>query len=194
MKNSPEEIARKILAESIELRQHCFDYLSEWIAACRLLFSALKSGKKILLCGNGGSAADCQHFATELVVRLRKGRLRKARPAIALTTDSSILTAAGNDLGFEKLFSRQVEALGTAGDVLVAISTSGTSANVVRAAREARRKRMKVIALTGEKGGKLGKLADLWVAVPSGDTQRIQEMHITILHFWGEALEAGLPR
>ena len=194
MKNSPQEIARKILADSIGLRKNSFDSISEWVAAYRLLFLAIKSGKKILLCGNGGSAADCQHFATELVVRLRKGKLRKARPAIALTTDSSVLTAAGNDLGFEKLFSRQVEAMGARGDVLVAISTSGTSANVVEAARAARKKRMKVIALTSESGGKLGKPADCWIAVPSDDTQRIQEMHITILHFWGEALEAGLPR
>ena len=194
MKNSSEEIARQILADSIKLRQDCFDCIEEWSAAYRLLFSALKAGKKILLCGNGGSAADCQHFATELVVRLRKGQLRKARPAIALTTNSSILTAAGNDLGFEKLFSRQVEALGATGDVLVAISTSGTSANVLEAVRTARKKRLKVIALTGQDGGKLGKLADSRVAVPSGDTQRIQEMHITILHFWGEALETSFSR
>ena len=194
MKNSPQEIAHKILTDSIELRQHSFDSIPAWVAVYRILFSALKSGKKILLCGNGGSAADCQHFATELVVRLRQGRPRKARPVIALTTDSSILTAAGNDLGFEKLFSRQVEALGVAGDVLVTISTSGSSVNVVAAAREARRKKMKVIALTGENGGKLAKLADGWVAAPSSDTQRIQEMHITILHFWGESLEVGLPR
>jgi D-sedoheptulose 7-phosphate isomerase len=193
-KNPLQEMARRILADSIELRQHCYDCIDEWTAAYRMLYSALGAGKKILLCGNGGSAADCQHFAAELVVRLRKGRLQKARPAIALTTDSSILTAAGNDLGFEKLFARQVEALGTAGDVLVAISTSGTSANVVEAARAARNGRMKVVALTGKSGGKLGKLADLRVAVPSGDTQRIQEMHITILHFWGEALEAALSQ
>lgn len=194
MKTSPPEIARRILAESIELRRHSFDSIPTWMAGYRLLFSALKAGKKVLLCGNGGSAADCQHFAAELVVRLHKGKLRKARAAVALTTDSSILTAAGNDLGFEKLFARQVEALGIAGDVLVAISTSGTSANVVEAARAARRVRMKVIALTGESSGKLGKLADFWVAVPSADTQRIQEMHITILHFWGEALEAAFTR
>lgn len=194
MKNSPAEIARRILAESIELRQHSFDSIPMWIAGYRLIYSALKSGKKILLCGNGGSAADCQHFAAELVVRLSKGKLQKARPAIALTTDSSILTAAGNDLGFEKLFARQVEALGNSGDVLVAISTSGTSSNVVEAARAARKQRVKVIALTGKNGGKLGKLADLLVAVPSGDTQRVQEIHITILHFWGEALEAALSR
>lgn len=194
MKNSPDEIARRILADAIELRQHCFDCIEEWSASYRLLFSALKAGRKILLCGNGGSAADCQHFAAELVVRLRKGKLRKAHPATALTTDSSILTAAGNDLGFGKIFSRQVEALGIAGDVLVAISTSGASANIIEAARAARKKRMKVIALTGKNGGKLGRLADLWVPVPSDDTQRIQEMHITILHFWGEALEAVFPR
>lgn len=194
MKNSPREIARRILAESIELREHSFDSILGWVAGYRLLFSALKSGRKILLCGNGGSAADCQHFAAELIVRLRKGKLRRARSAIALTTDSSILTAAGNDLGFERIFSRQVEALGIAGDVLVAISTSGISANVVEAARAARRKRMKIVALTGKNSGRLGKLADLWIAVPSNDTQRIQEMHVTILHFWGEALETELPR
>ncbi len=194
MKNSPQEIARRILAQSIELRQRCFGCIEEWMAGYRLLFLALKSGRKILLCGNGGSAADCQHFAAELVVRLRKGKLRKAQPAIALTTDSSILTASGNDLGFEKVFARQVEALGATGDVLLAISTTGASANVVEAAREARKRGTKVVALTGKNRGKLGKLADCWIAVPSGNTQRIQEMHLTILHFWGEALEAGLPR
>ena len=194
MKNSPAEIARRILAESIELRQHSFDSIPMWIAGYRLIHSALKWGKKILLCGNGGSAADCQHFAAELVVQLRKEKKRKAQPAMALSTDTSILTAAGNDLGFEKIFARQVEALGQRGDVLVAISTSGTSANVVEAARAARKQKMKVVALTGKSGGKLAKLADCWVAVPSTDTQRVQEMHITILHFWGEVLEAGLSR
>ncbi|MCI0406805.1 MAG: SIS domain-containing protein [candidate division Zixibacteria bacterium] len=194
MKNSPPEIARRILADSIELRRYSFDSIPAWVAAYRLLSLALNAGKKVLLCGNGGSAADGQHFAAELVVRLRKGKPRAAQPAVALATDSSILTAAGNDLGFEKIFSRQVEALGVAGDVLIAISTSGTSANVVEAARAARKKRMKVIALTGKNGGKLGKLADSWIAVPSADTQRIQEMHITILHFWGETLETVFSR
>lgn len=194
MKTSPEEIARRILAEAIELRRHSFDSIPNWMAGYKLLFGALQSGKKILLCGNGGSAADCQHFAAELVVQLRKEKKRKAQPALALSTDSSILTAAGNDLGFEKIFARQVEALGRPGDVLVAISTSGKSANVVAAARAAHREKMKVVALTGKSGGKLVKLADCWIGVPSGDTQRIQEMHITILHFWGEVLEAGLSR
>ncbi len=194
MKTSPEEIARRILAEALELRRHSFDSIPNWLAGYKLLRSAFQSGKKILLCGNGGSAADCQHFAAELVVQLRKGKKRKAQPVIALSTDSSILTAASNDLGFEKIFSRQVEALGRPGDLLVAISTSGTSANVVEAAHAARKQRMKVVALTGKEGGKLSKLADCWVGVPSTDTQRIQEMHITILHFWGEVLEAGFSR
>lgn len=194
MKNSPPDIARRILTESVALRRRSFGEISGWVAGYRLLFSALKSGRKVLLCGNGGSAADCQHFAAELVVRLRKGKLRKARPAVALTTDSSILTAGGNDLGFKKVFARQVEALGESGDVLVAISTSGNSANILEAARTARRKRIKVVALTGKNGGKLGKQADCWIAISSTDTQRIQEMHLTILHFWGEALEASLPR
>jgi D-sedoheptulose 7-phosphate isomerase len=168
--------------------------MPSWIAGYKLLFTALQSGKKILLCGNGGSAADCQHFAAELVVQLHKGKKRKAQAAIALSTDTSILTATGNDLGFKNIFARQVEALGQRGDVLVAISTSGNSANVVEAAKSARRQGMKVAALTGKKGGKLAKLADCQIAVPSADTQRIQEMHITILHFWGEALEAGFYR
>jgi len=194
VKNSPYEIAREILADAIKLRQNSFDSVPQWIKAFKHLFTALRSGKKILLCGNGGSAADCQHFATELVVQLHRGSRRKAQPAIALSTDSSVLTAAGNDLGFEKIFSRQVEALGLAGDLLVAISTSGASSNVVEAAKAARKKQMKVVALTGKNGGKLAKLADCWVAVPSADTQRVQEMHITILHFWGEVLDASLPQ
>lgn len=194
MKTSPEETARRILVKAIELRRLSFDSIPGWMAGYKLLFGALKSGKKILLCGNGGSAADCQHFAAELVVQLLKGKKRKAQPAMALSTDSSILTAAGNDLGFEKIFARQVEALGQRGDVLVAISTSGKSANVVEAARAARKQRMKVVALTGKSGGKLAKLADCWVGVRSTDTQRVQEMHITILHFWGEVLEAGFSR
>lgn len=194
MKNSPHGIARKILAEAIELRRRSFDSIPQWVEGYKLLFSALKAGKKILLCGNGGSAADCQHFAAELVVSLRKGKTRQAYPAIALSTDNSILTAAGNDLGFKKIFARQVEALGQPGDVLVAISTSGTSPNVVEAVRASRKKKMKVVALTGKSGGKLAKLAHCWVPVASSDTQRIQEMHITILHFWGEVLEQSLTK
>jgi D-sedoheptulose 7-phosphate isomerase len=148
--------------------------------AVRLWHDTLRRGKKILFCGNGGSAADCQHIATELVVRL--GRTRAALPALALTTDTSTLTAAGNDFGFDEIFARQIEAHGRAGDLLVAISTSGCSANVLRAARAAKSRQMRVLALTGKKPNLLARRADWALAVPSADTQRIQEAHITLLH------------
>lgn len=140
----------------------------------------LKAGGKILFCGNGGSAADCQHAATELVVRLK--RERRAFAALALTTDTSLLTACANDLGFEHVFARQVEALGQKGDLLVALSTSGRSANVLAAARQARKQKISVMALTGLAGTPLARLSQSVLAVPSADTQRIQEAHIMYLH------------
>jgi D-sedoheptulose 7-phosphate isomerase len=169
------------LAESAALKQRLLDVVTSDLArGVRLWADALSGGHKILLCGNGGSAADAQHAATELVVRLK--RKRPALPALALTTDTSLLTAAANDYGFEKIFERQVEALGEPGDVLVAISTSGNSANVVRAARTARAQKLKVMALTGPAPNKLALLAHVNLAAPSDDTQRIQEAHITLLH------------
>jgi D-sedoheptulose 7-phosphate isomerase len=144
-------------------------------------------GGKVLLCGNGGSAGDSQHVATELAVRYLKAR--KAIPAIALTVDSSVITAASNDLGFEHVFSRQVEALGRPEDVLVAISTSGSSPNVLRAVETARDMQIVTIGLTGEGGGKLAGLVDHCIAVPSGATPRIQEAHLVIEHLLCEALE-----
>jgi len=140
----------------------------------------LTSGGKILFCGNGGSAADCQHAATELVVRLKKNR--RAFAALALTTDTSLLTACANDLGFERVFERQVEALGQKGDLLVVLSTSGKSANVLAAARRARKQKLRVMALTGPAATPLSKLSNLVLPVPSDDTQRIQEIHILYLH------------
>jgi D-sedoheptulose 7-phosphate isomerase len=145
------------------------------------LLGAFRAGRKLLLCGNGGSAADAQHIAAEFVVRMSIAG-RPALPAIALTTDTSALTAGGNDIGFENVFARQVEALGAPGDVLLAISTSGNSANVVRAATEARRKGMTVVAFLGRGGGRLGPISDVAVLVPSDNTQRIQEGHITVAH------------
>lgn len=149
-------------------------------SGARLWAATLKSGGKLLFCGNGGSAADCQHAATELVVRLKKNR--RAFAAMALTTDTSLLTAASNDLGFELVFSRQVEALGQAGDLLVALSTSGRSANILAAARQARRQKLRVMALTGAGATPLARLALHVLSVPSTDTQRIQEVHIMYLH------------
>jgi D-sedoheptulose 7-phosphate isomerase len=154
--------------------------LDDVVAAAELAIRSLRAGGKLLVCGNGGSAADAQHFATELVSTLTLDHERPSIPAIALTTDTSLLTAVSNDFGFEHVFERQVEALGAAGDVLVAISTSGNSANVVRAAELAHAQDLSVIALTGESGGKLAPLADVAVRVPSSLTSHVQECHIAV--------------
>ena len=159
-------------------------------AAGALLIATLKQGGKILLCGNGGSAADCQHIAAELVVRYEKKR--QAMAAIALTTDSSILTAHANDFDFETVFSRQVEGLGNNKDCLIAISTSGTSKNILKATEAAKAKGMTVIGLTGNEGGELSQLATLAVVVPSKVTARIQEAHILIGHWWCGVIEEAL--
>lgn len=155
-----------------------------------ICFVALKGKGRLLVCGNGGSAADAQHFAAELVGRYEKER--GAYAAVALTTDTSIITAIGNDYGFERVFSRQVEALGRPGDVLVAISTSGNSPNVLQAALAAQKIGMKVIAMTGDGGGRLGSMADVIFAVPSRHTARVQEVHELFLHGLAETLESDL--
>jgi D-sedoheptulose 7-phosphate isomerase len=147
---------------------------------------AVRAGGKLLFFGNGGSAADAQHLATELTVRYAKDR--PAIAAVALTTDSSALTAAGNDLGFEQVFSRQIEALGRAGDVAVGITTSGRSPNVIRAFEVAKAMRLVTVAFTGGAGGEAARVADHVLLVPSDVTARIQEMHITL----GQMLCAGL--
>jgi len=156
-------------------------------AAASSLAETLKNGGKILACGNGGSAADAQHFAAEFVCRYKDDRA--AFPAIALTTDTSALTAIGNDYGFDEIFSRQVSALGRGGDVLVAFTTSGISLNVLAAIRAAKEKKMRVIILTGEGGKKLSEMADVLVAVPSDETARIQEIHELIFHGWCEFVD-----
>lgn len=160
--------------------------------AVALITSAFERGGKLLLCGNGGSAADCQHMAADLVARLRSAApKRRALPAIALTTDTSFLTAFSNDEGFADVFARQVEALGKPGDVLVAISTSGNSGNVLRAAETARAAGLNVVALTGS-GGKLGGMADIAIAVPATDVTYIQEAHLSIEHVITELIEETL--
>lgn len=156
-------------------------------AASQILIQTLQQGGKILLCGNGGSAADCQHIAAEFVVRYELKR--KALPAIALTTDSSILTAHANDIGFETVFSRQIEALGNEKDCLIAISTSGKSPNILKAVDAAKRKGLSVIVLSGCKGGDLANLANISIIVPSDITARIQEAHILIGHWWCGVVE-----
>ena len=152
-----------------------------------MICEALVSGRKVLLCGNGGSAADAQHIAAELVGCYEKQR--RSWPAIALTTDTSALTAVSNDLGYEQVFARQVAGLAQAGDVLIAISTSGKSKNMLRAAERARELGCKTIALTGVTAEPLGALCDISVAVPSSRTSRVQEAHITIGHLWCEMVD-----
>jgi D-sedoheptulose 7-phosphate isomerase len=160
------------------------------ILAADKISGALLAGRKILICGNGGSAADAQHFAAEIVGRFT--RERSAWPALALTTDTSTLTAVANDYGYENVFSRQVEALGRSDDILIGISTSGNSKNVHRAMQKAGIMGMRTIALTGSMGGILADVADIAVRVPSDVTARIQEAHIFILHFWADTAEAAL--
>jgi D-sedoheptulose 7-phosphate isomerase len=180
MKDPLEQI-REQLAESCRVKASFSEELLRRVAAFAVKSAAaLQQGKKIVFFGNGGSAADAQHLAAELTVRLRAERPGLA--ALALTTNTSVLTAAANDYGFEKIFSRQIESLVAMGDVLVALSTSGTSANVLRGAEAGRARGATLVALTGETGGKLAPLADLLINVPSRDPQRIQEAHITIGH------------
>ncbi len=148
-----------------------------------------ESGHRLYICGNGGSAGDAQHLATELVVRLDATQERDPLPAIALTTDTSILTAASNDFGFDQVFSRQLEVLGRPGDGLLILSTSGVSPNLVAASRVARGLRMPVLALLGKTGGAVLEVADIAVVIPSNSTQRIQETHLFCLHMLCEVLE-----
>lgn len=162
----------------------------DFVALVSLCEKSIRDGGKLMFFGNGGSASDAQHLATELTVRFRTNR--KAIAAIALTTDTSALTAIGNDLGFERLFSRQIEALGKSGDVAIAISTSGRSPNVIEAARQAKEQGISFAALTGGDGGDLIDYADPVLIVPSTTVARIQEMHITLGQMMCSALEQGL--
>jgi D-sedoheptulose 7-phosphate isomerase len=154
------------------------------------LHTTLKSGSKILICGNGGSAADAQHIAAEFVVRLKMER--RGYPAIALTTDTSILTSCGNDYGFDRVFERQIEALGSPGDAFIAISTSGNSKNVLLAVKEAKKNGMTVIGMTGGGGGKMASLCDILIDIKSSNTMRIQESHITFMHIICDLTEKKL--
>ncbi|MCH7773543.1 MAG: SIS domain-containing protein, partial [Bacteroidetes bacterium] len=163
----------------LKIEQECKEDI---LKAVNILSEVYRNGNKLLLCGNGGSAADCQHIATELMIRLSHHIQRPALPAIALTTDTSNLTAGGNDIGFENVFARNVEGLGNKGDALIAISTSGNSGNVIKAVEMAHKKGMKVIGLLGGEGGKLKSIVDLPIVISSSNVQRIQEGHITVAH------------
>ena len=179
---------KESLLESAELKRKVAEAMADSIEkAIEAMCSALRAGKKVLLMGNGGSAADAQHIAGELVGRFKKER--KAIPAISLSTDTSILTAIGNDYGFEKVFERQIEALGNKGDVVIGISTSGNSENVYRAMKLAKEMGLKTIGLLGNDGGKIKDFSDIPLIVPSKNTPRIQEAHITIEHIICEGVE-----
>ncbi len=180
--------------ESAELKIQAAAQLAQPInEAVELMFGALSNGNRILACGNGGSAADCQHFAAELVGRFERERL--PLPAMSLVTDSSILTSIGNDYGFNDIFSKQVQAFGQAGDVLLAISTSGNSQNVIAAIDAALERDMRVVALTGKGGGQIGQMltdADVHICVPHDRTARIQEVHILIVHCLCDGIDVAL--
>jgi D-sedoheptulose 7-phosphate isomerase len=188
---------QRILAhfqESAELKLKSGQLLAQPISqAIELMFNALSNGNKILACGNGGSASDAQHFAAELVGRFERERF--PLPAISLSTDTSIITAVGNDYSFNEIFSKQVQALGQAGDILLAISTSGNSGNVLAAVEAALEREMRIVALTGKDGGKLGKLltdADVHINVQHARTARIQEVHLVAIHSICDGLDVAL--
>src|SRR5512132_3580558 len=182
------------LFQSAEIKRQTAASCTGSIAkAAEVIAGVFLSSGKLLLCGNGGSAADCQHMAAELVSRFSKDLDRRALPAIALTTDTSFLTAFGNDCGFEGIFERQIEALGSAGDILIGISTSGNSSNVIRAVKAAKKRNMHTIALTGN-GGRLAAMADIVIAVPSTNTQYIQEANLAVEHILCELVEFALFR
>jgi D-sedoheptulose 7-phosphate isomerase len=170
----------------LRILQHCSPEISK---AVDMIMNAFNNKKKVLLCGNGGSAADAQHLATEFVIRLSPHIKRPGLPAIALTTDSSLLTAGANDLGYDNVFTRSLEALSNKGDVLIGISTSGNSDSVNNAFKKAREMKLTTIGFLGKDGGKSKNLVDLAIIVPSDDTQRIQEGHITIGHIIFQEVE-----
>ena len=184
--------SRQIISTSADVKRAMLDACAKDIdIAANILTDAVKNGRKILWCGNGGSAADAQHMATELMGGLRNHD-RPAIASIALTTDSSFLTAWSNDTDFNTIFSRQLDGLGKAGDVLVAISTSGNSENIVQAVERAKAMDMAVIILTGQSGGKLRDKGDVVIRIPSDDTQRIQEGHLLAEHIMCEMVENAI--
>ncbi len=181
------------LIESAETKQNILNHCrADVYKAIDLIRESVKSGGKIMFCGNGGSAADSQHLATEFIIRLSHDINRPAIGAIALTTDSSNLTAGANDIGYENVFARNVEGLGKPGDVLVGISTSGNSKNIIKAFEKAKEIGVKTLAFLGGTGGNMKGMADVEVIIPSANTQRIQEGHITIGHIICESVEREL--
>jgi D-sedoheptulose 7-phosphate isomerase len=181
------------LHESAETKISMIDSCrDDLLKAAEIIKISFSKGGKLMLCGNGGSAADSQHIATEFVIRLSHDVKRHAMPALALTTDSSLLTAGGNDIGFENVFARSIQGLGKENDVLIAISTSGNSKNVINGIKAAKEKGIKVIGFLGGKGGNIKDMTDVNVLIPSDNVQRIQEGHITAGHIVCEIVEREL--
>src|SRR5712691_5655128 len=192
MKATMDDITQE-LRESAALKLHVAETQGPIMQAMiECIWESMQQGGKLLICGNGGSAADAQHLVTECMVRLEVERA--PLPALALTTDTSLLTAAGNDHGFETIFARQVAGLGRPGDVLMAISTSGNSLNVVRAVEAAQQRGLHTLGLLGKDGGRLKDMVHIALVVPSSNTQRIQEVHITVGHILCGALERRILR
>lgn len=186
-----EEKIKSLLKESIEIKEKIIQEQSKIIAQmAKEIIKCYQQGKKVVFFGNGGSAADAQHLATELISRFQKER--RSLPAIAFTTDTSTLTAIGNDYGFEKVFARQVEGLVEKGDLVIGISTSGNSVNVIEGIKEAKKKGASTIGFLGATGGKLKNLVDLALCIPSAITARIQEAHITVGHILCQLVEEEL--
>ncbi|WP_119680527.1 D-sedoheptulose 7-phosphate isomerase [Indioceanicola profundi] len=190
MPNTPTDLIRRSLLQSAENFTALAEQAGLVADLAARMSAAIRAGDKIMFCGNGGSAADAQHLAAELLGRYLVNR--RALPAIALTTDSSALTAIANDFGFDEVFSRQVQGLGRPGDVLVTISTSGNSPNILQAVQAAREIGIVTIGLTGSSGGRMADLCDVCLRVPSAHTPRIQEMHIAVGHMLCELVEADL--
>lgn len=191
LKTKNAELVRQQLLDSAEVKRKASETLTEATAeAAHLIAEALRKGQKVLICGNGGSAGDAQHFAGEMVGRFKYNRV--ALPVLALTTDSTVLTCIANDFSYEEVFSRQVEAFAQPGDVVIGISTSGRSPNVHRALEVAQERKATTIALVGGNGGPIADAADLPLVVPSAETARIQECHITLIHAICELVELEL--
>jgi len=188
---NPEEKIRAMADASLDAKRRFFDaHAADVALAARMIVAAMRAGGKLLIFGNGGSAADAQHIAAELAFKM--GREREALPALALTTDTSLLTAISNDRSFDFIFARQIQALGRRGDIALAISTSGNSPNVIEAVRQARALEIATIGLLGAGGGRVAPLVDLALVVPHHETPRIQEVHITISHILCQLVEDEL--
>ena len=182
----------RAINDSVRVLQSLKNLEPQVIRAADLIWECFRTGNKLLICGNGGSASDASHFATELVVRFTKDR--RALPAICLASDTGILTAAGNDYGFNEIFARQVAAFGVPGDVLICLTTSGKSKNVVRALQEAKARKVKTIAFLGRDGGSTIGIADIDLLVKDDSTARIQEAHQLVIHVLCEIIEAQLDK